>query len=332
MAYSTGTVTNLDNLADLFVTFATGNGWTQNGTTVTQGTGKKFHLTKSSLFFNFRTFNTETPSMAQGTTESFSQAGAMLVNPSTGYSGALDWYNQTGAATYSGSQATNQTQTVGLGLISGSIPAYHFFAFSDVLYIIVENPGSTFKFLMLGMLDKTKYGSETSPKGQFITGTACHSISGGESRTLQFFGSTAIPSWTNGVPNCILNCAVATGFNGFAYRKASSIAGTVTNSPRPQDSITSMQPALLNMPNSFSSTSPFFPIIVGCYETTGNYWVPIGELPQVYLTNITNFNPADTVTIGSDNYKIFPFHKKDITNPVSTFTTNGSTVAFAIKY
>lgn len=338
MAIENGTASSINDLGDKLVTFATSNGWTQNGTTTTQGTGKRFHLSKGNVYLNFRTFNTETPSMNNGTSDSNSHTGSLLVSLSTGYNSGQNWYNQTGFASYSGSSATSQTCTAGIGNFTSSIPAYWFFSLSgtgyDVLYVVTEAPAGEYSYLLMGMLDKSKYGDETTPKGLFATGTISHCDTT-RGKTRGFFYGAANGSWGASNTNSILNAAVATSFSGFAYTRSSAFNTTVTSSPSTRDNTQAEVPFMLNIPNSFSSTSPAKPIIVGLQETTGNYWVPIGELPSVYLTNITNYNAGDTVTIGSDNYKIFPFYKKDVSNAVEQSlyaNLSSGTLAYMIKY
>lgn len=337
MPFETNSATNVDDLATKLVTFATSNGWTQNGTTVTQGTGKKFHLSKNNTYLNFRTFNGETPSMSATTTDCRSQTGSMLMTLSTGYNGANSWYNQTNTGVYGGS---NQTQTCGIGQFSGSIPAYYFFSFSgtgyDVLYVVTEAPAGEYSFLLMGMLDKNKYGGDSAPIGMFATGTGSHALSS-RAKPITFFTSANMNSaWGADIPASILNASVATSFSGYAYRTKGDFASSLTTTtPSPIDSTASYRSTMLNLPNSFSSTSPMFPVIVGCNETSGNYWVPFGELPNVYLTNIGGFNAGDTVTISSTTYKIFPFLRKDSTNNVGqSLYANFSSgnLAYAIKY
>lgn len=330
MPYSTNSASNIDTLATDFITFAVANGWTQNGSTTTQGTGKRFHLSKSNVYLNFRTFNTETPSMANGTADCRSQTGSLLVNLSTGYNGAQNWYDQTGYSVYG-----TQSSTAGIGMFSGSIPAYHFFAISGTgfegLYIVVEAPAGEYSYLMMGMLDKSKYGADSAPIGMFASGTCSHALSA-RAKTLDFFtyGDVNASAWDNELPSAILNASVATSFSGFTYRTKGDFTSSLTSAtPSAISSIGSYIPTALNMPNTFSSSSPMFPVIVGCQETSGNYWVPFGEMPNVFLTNLSGFNPADTVTISSDNYKVFPFYK------ISTSTTmsnNSYNLGFAIKY
>ena len=337
MAYENGSATNVDDLATKLITFATTNSWTQNGSTVTQGTGKKFHLSKNSTYLNFRTFNGETPSMNATTTDCRNQTGSLLVNLSTGYNGAQNWYNQTNFASYGGS---NQTQTAGIGQFSGSIAAYHFFAFSgtgyDVLYIITEAPAGDYSFLLMGMMDKSKYGGDSAPIGMFATGTCSHALSSRAKPITFFTGTNVNGAWDADIPSCSVNVSVATSFSGDAYRtKGDFSTSLTTTTPQPVDSTTGYRATMLNLPNSISSASPMFPVIVGCYETTGNYWIPFGELPNLFLTNISGFTSAGTVTISSDNYKIFPFLRKDNTNAVdqSSYTNYSSgNLAYTIKY
>lgn len=330
MAFQTGTATNINDLGNQLVTFATANGWTQNGTTTTQGTGIRFYLSKNNTFLNFRTFNTETPSMNNGTSGCANQTGALLCNLSTGYNGAQNWYNQTGFASYG--SGTPQTQTVGLTTIVGSIPAYYFFSFSgtgyDVLYVVIEYTAGIYQYMLMGMLDKSKHGDTAAPVGLFATATGNHTANT-RYITSDFFSNTFFDGWNVSPPNCILNATVATAFSGFTYRTSD---GFSTNGPSPIDSLKSTQTFSFNIPNSFSTTSPMTPIIVGCYETAGNYWVPIGELPNVFITNIKNNNPAETITISTDNYKIFPFYIKDTSNNVAYPSTGTGTWAFAVKY
>jgi hypothetical protein len=59
-------------------------------------------------------------------------------------------------------------------------------------------------------------------------------------------------------------------------------------------------------PNTFDGIVPFFAIPAFAERAAGGVFSMLGEVPDVRMCNMTNNNPKDEITIGSDVWKLFP--------------------------
>jgi len=297
--YTQGSSTDALDLITDMKDFAVASGWTLNDFS-TEGNGKRLHINKGSMYFNFRYYQNEAPSFGGGTIEN-----GIFCNGSTGYNGANPWHTQPGAPT------VPSVANGGINQLNGAIPSWHFFSFNNAswegLYFIVENPAGIYQWILCGSLDKTKYGTSTG--GMFSTGLL-KSNQGNESASpVGFFGNS--PRGWSFNPRGFLYID-----NGSGAKWACSFeGGGVLATPRCFDSIFRSSSFLYDQPNSFNSLPILVPISVNVFVDGNNFftntpWSPVGELPYVYWVNIKTLNPATTFTIASDQYKAFPFLKK----------------------
>lgn len=78
-------------------------------------------------------------------------------------------------------------------------------------------------------------------------------------------------------------------------------------------------------PSLLSNAVPLLPIYfaISTFIDGDERFAPIGKLPDVYRINMKNFNPGDTITIGSDDYKVFPLVNSDTVNTVANDEYSG---------
>lgn len=68
-----------------------------------------------------------------------------------------------------------------------------------------------------------------------------------------------------------------------------------------------------------ANASPLVPMtVMGKFEFNANEsWAALGTIPDVFRVNMQNFTPGETITIGTDDYVIFPAVNSDIINTVN---------------
>ena len=68
-----------------------------------------------------------------------------------------------------------------------------------------------------------------------------------------------------------------------------------------------------------ANASPLVPITVfgkGDFNSNDS-WMALGTIPDVFRVNMKDFTPAETITIGTDDYVVFPAVNSDIINTVN---------------
>lgn len=299
--YETGTATDVNDLLSKLRTFAVANGWTENNFgTRTTGTGNALQINKGGSYVTFRTDN------AAGTTADPSPRMGCYAHD-----------------TYSGGNGTELQANASAFCMANGMPgpftAYHFISGTErgaeYLYVIVEVAAGIFKHFGTGTL--MKMGAITS--GQFVFGSTwnytvsildqkddqrhnvpfdTHETSALRSRPGGNFRVDA-ESITWRWMDCSANPTTATrGMRGgFRTVSGGSSSGGL-------NVMFSYAASLLTGRNMF------FPcFLLG--ERTGGLLNPLGAPPGVRFANLTSLEPNQVVTIGSDNWKVFPLIRKN---------------------
>lgn len=89
--------------------------------------------------------------------------------------------------------------------------------------------------------------------------------------------------------------------------------------------ITSRQPSIWNQ------EAILIPIQPSIYRSSSKI-SQLGELENARYVRINNYEPEQILSLGSDRWKIYPFHKKNILSPNSTNSTHTGTFGWAIRY
>lgn len=319
--YSTNSATSVNDLMDKLRTeLVTNSGFTENSY-ITEGLGKRLHVSKGGLFFNIRSFVGET-TPAGGVTQT-----GIFMNAGTGYNGANAWHDQPGVLKYNSGAGY---LLPGMVQLTGAIVSYHFFHFSDtnyeVVYFFVESPAGTFQRLLFGRLDASKMGTHwaSAPEGMFYQGSQAHNSSQ-YSHSLTLFGENQFSSWNDARPKGALYGSVPNGGTAYWMSGDMGIPQAQLTPARVQcfDSIGKMASVWLNTPNTFNSTPIQIPILLNVtldpnasIASGGNSNMPyavVGELPFLQWTNILNISPSSDISVSTTDYKAFPFRKKSDT-------------------
>lgn len=326
MTYQTGTVNNVHDLLDALRVFAQGIGWTINSwSSLTGGSGESgkwldlYHA--NSGYFSLVAW---IPGSGAPWVELFGH---------TGWNGANSYYNQPGS----------QYNQWGAGFypssneMSGPFTAYHFFGSTQYLHVVVEVTTGRYKHICIGTLNKL--GSYTG--GQYIqavnwwmnyTSGTNYPDYGGHHYLFDWGGYSG---WNNKVN---FTRADLDGRSAFWLMHTPSDP-TPASDRRAYGSVRGygMTPSgwlwrLYNYsPNSFNALTPLLPILVAAERVGDEKYSPLGHAPDIRYCNMKNLSPGDLITIGSDQWLVFPAIQKTSVWNQNTTTPSSGYYGYAYK-
>lgn len=325
MAFETGSAIDLEDLIAKISTFATANGWTEDRRDNVAGV---FGLSKNSMFISFK-WHVAAPNFL-----SIHQATAVLPGSGTepgsvtGDSG--NGYN-TGAA--HGSDANLSTERSVDLQDDGPYPSYYIFendAGPAYLHIVVEVSTNQFQHFGIGELNKVGDGWTG---GEYCYGQR-NFISTFWSRSESTFLLDGNFTDTSQVDE---RFAATIRMTGLPNQPAGSVWGQVWGNRtgvQPDDNAANpkamVQGGFRSGPltgawGQFSGnkTTGYVPMYsIGCFyvDTVNNFCYLMGWMPDVRGISIQSFAPKDEVTIGSDDWVIFPLAQRDINGGSNTAT------------
>lgn len=298
--YETGTADDVTDLLSKLRTFAGNNGWTEdNYGARTSGSGNALQIHKDGQYVTFKTDD-----------------GAGSADDPGPFIGAYahDTYGAGGTENQAGASAV----TICNGM-AGPFAAYHFISGSEkgaeYLYCIVETAAAIFKHFGTGML--VKAGEITT--GQFVyasrwnytpayIGTATesrHSVPFdshetqstriGPSLNVRVDAESISPRWLDGA------------------NTAASADGTLRGGPRS----TSGGPAMGGQASMMAVAASALTgrnMIYPCFlhgSRTGGLFNPLGYPPGIRWVNMTYLEPNDVMTLGTEQWKVFPVIRKN---------------------
>lgn len=319
MAYETGTSTGVVDLLTKLFTFATANGWTQDQAV---GSGKAA-MHRNNIYVSFR-YDTSSPNNVG-------------IYQALGYVGGNDPGNHTNDSG-NGSVVgfTNANIALGrlVGLGTSSFPAYYFFESDTYLHVVVEVSTGSFRHFGFGTL---------VPYGDGWTGNEY-----AYGQVLQGANASAVNNTTTALLDGLATSALGAGFMGTVHveglpSQAGSSKWGVTWADRVSSQGTDragnarvfLQGGFRGGPIS-SSLSPIVATGSGGLGTmwpiqiwyrTGTDVYLLGEMPDVRGVNVRYHAPAETMSIGGDDWMFFPTVQRDL-----TVSVNGASAAQGIAY
>lgn len=297
MAYQTSTASSPNDLLGQLATFAAANGWTMDTTSGTGGDPSG----------NQRVFNDG----AGGVFAAIPQnaLGEIHFQPCTAFiNNSTNFYAHNGSPNSSGSAGTFPKCG---GIPNGSSFTYHFFAPSSApryLHVVVRAASGVFTHLAFGTC--LKYGtfaggqyatalswrSSASSQGAFMFHDGIHSsFATSWVRCDVAFGG-ASPTWFQEIGYAFGISTGAAGFRGFTM---GLYAGGLIG-------LTQRTPLCPNFLKAEQSGAP-------------GQTIMIGHTPDLRLVSLQGRNPdGETVTIGSDDWMIFPARQMGATPATGT--------------
>lgn len=315
MAYETGTATDANDLLSKLRTFVAANGWSEdNYGARTSGSGNALQINKGGFYVTFRTDTTSGTASDPGPF-----MGCYAHNT---YSGGNGTESQAGASAFMMANA-----------MSGPFTAYHFMSGtekgSEFLHVIVETVAGLFKHFGTGTL--VKMGAITN--GQFahacrwnyavaavdVADDSRHAVpfdsresSGvraGPSLNVRADAESVSPRW--------LESSSATAARGIKCGVRSAATGSTAQGSNI---------LMVNGASALTGRAMLFP----CFlygERTGGLFNPLGYPPGIRWVNLTLLEPNTVLTIGSDQWKVFPVVRKN----GSAGQPNSGTFGYAYK-
>jgi hypothetical protein len=296
IAYETGTATDTTDLINKLITFATANGWTVN----TPSSGRVF--TKGGLYFGLNW-----------------DADDVWLCGATGYAAGSAWSAQPGAS-------TNQPRSNDM---AGPYQGYHFFTDSspDYLHVVVETTAGIYKHFQMGQL--IKHGSFTG--GEYVCAVYWHPTIVTASTTPNNPDNAhhAVPfDCEAGSATASHRSAVRADIdsktnNWMAFRDADTWNGNYAKGCVRGQNRGILESLHERSPSEFNQITPFLPMLI-CGDRPSSMTSPLGYVPDMRYVNMTNLTPASTITIGADEWIVFPLIQKTTVWGVSNSTTPSS--------
>jgi|GEM_PF-1892886 hypothetical protein len=236
---------------------------------------------------------------------------------------------------------TNNRKFVMVGPMATSLYAYHLFSSGDFIHVVIEEMPGRFRHLSFGFINK--YGAFAG--GQYLTAgcpiesfTTTPNAFNTSNHMIPFGANGLGPSRaslaSNGYPGSYVRAdidgwtvgwrLISTGSYTTEQLDAygcSSYANATNNragyiGSGTQNSLNTLAHDLAYhcSPQSYNGLAPMLPCYVGVNRTPYvGTWTLLGEFPDVRFLNISNFNPGDELTLGTDVWKIFPLWNKAYT-------------------
>lgn len=298
MAFQTGTASSPADLISLLATFAAANGWV----VYTPTSGYVFHNPSTGQYLGVST-NTNTIILA----------GAL------GYSSGAGYNTQPGATSH----------TARVNECAGPFKAYYFFSGPGYIHIVVERSTNYFKHFMFGELEKA--GSYTG--GHYFDATY-HDMTENSS-------SSKNPNLPDNTGHRYLFDAGGYGSpfygtlrldydgkSGNWLSRGSQGASTTDNNA--YKSVVRYRysrywPFYFNSPSLFNQRTVLIPVDVFVGRGS-NLFSPVGSVKDFRFLNIKNFTPGEILTLGSDEWYVFPHISKTATwdDPSSSVPSSGN--------
>lgn len=298
MAFQTGTAASPADLISQLVTFATANGWV----VYTPTSGYVFHNPSTGQYVGVAT-NTNTIILA----------GAL------GYSSGAAYSAQPGATSH----------TARVNDCAGPFKAYYFFAGPGYIHVVVERSTNLFKHFMFGELEKagsytgghyfdasyhdmTEYGP-TQKNPNFPDGSAHRYLFDSWGVSSPFYGTLRL-DYDGRTSNWLSRGSqAANGTDNNAYKSVVRY------------NYSRYWPFYYDSPSLFNQRTVLIPVDV-FVGRGANLFSPVGSVKDFRFLNIKNFTPGEILTLGSDEWYVFPHISKTATwdNSSSSVPSSGN--------
>lgn len=312
--YQTGTATDVTDLLDKLRAFLLTNGWTINGFTVITN-GKRLSLLSPAG--NYFELASDT-STVTGTNPS----PYIKICACRGYSAGSAFNAQAGT---SGEAWANR--------LTGPFTAYHFFCTNYYAHVAVEITSGVYSHFMIGTVNKycTFTGGEyahalnwymnTNP-GNYISNpeNGYHAIPF-DSQT--FTANGKFNQFRADIDGGSDRWFVPVFAQAYTMRGNVANVGFSTTDP--------LQSRLWDCSlNYFNQVAPLLPAYMAVIRSSTNYSL-LGAVRDLRFVNIKNLAPGATITLGSDQWIVFPWAQKSDTTNDSTSVVKSGYYGFAYK-
>lgn len=283
MAYLLGQANDVFEVVTAICNFAQSIGWTvqrnalsssDQWAVITNPAGQNFNLLARSGNFSSNESGWGPIILIAGAT-GYNAGGSFTNQPGTSYRGAGTW--------------------TGANRMPGPFQAHHLFGTDNYIHCVVEVTTGNFRHLLLGNIEK--YGTWTG--GEFVATTYAHSA---DRENYLLFGEASDSFATNSTDSFSMVRAVANAKDWRYYNTDWSDAVDVTGRVIGSRSYRGLVDSL---PNDWNTIPNLVPIVLSVPKLGGLRY-PIGHLRDVRAINMGNLQPSQTITLGSDEWMVFP--------------------------
>lgn len=303
MAYETASANDPDDLLDKLRVFAAANGWTidYSGERLAAGGAADgsgldmLALHKGSAFFVLYHDN----------------SSSTTTNPTPrirAYTYPGPWVAANGFAAQVG-----LTAIIGANNVPGTYVAYHFFTDSAQTYLhaAIEVTSGRFSHFGIGTMDKAgvgdiipyAFGLAWNWSTTYINsaGSQYHGIPWDSFGTLPSYAGTVLRANSDGVSPRNFELRGSGGSSERAH------GGWRSNTDAGKPCLQ----RLVNIgPSDLSGRAPLLPLIA-LVERSSDVYSFAGTVPDMRLVRMDNLAPGDVMTIGADDWKVFPIVRKN---------------------
>ena len=307
MAYQTGIAATPDQLLDALRVLAVANGWTQLNWAAS-GTGQELSLSKDGHVVQLRS------AVNERLRSGYSNITGLFLTASMSWDDVQPWNNQPGTIR----NTSNQIEACGLYEVSTSNP-YHLFALSgpDMIMLVAEVSPGIYHHLAFGELAKHgtytgglfvsgSYGSDAyiynyTRSSDYVFGYHADRHAGFPFNDYKYYGQNFIHAAVDGFDGWFSVCSNSprTGKRARALfeggQNANNSLGRMWYS---------------RVPNTLNGVSPMLPFYL-FVERPDGYFSPFGYTPHLRYLNITHYSPAESFTLGTEQWRVFPAHSKN---------------------
>lgn len=325
MAYYSGSVNSYADLVAAVQSACVSDGWTLSGSI----------LSKGAAYLNLYSSTAKTSTEGPG----------LIAQGGTG----IDAGVLTG-----GSVARPRLGPCGSGPLAGGDPSWpsvyhiHVFTDPDEVYVFLNHGISRYYYLAFGISDVPGVGGN----GLWITGTVMRGFATGTTSSSggfyisdvlgQVSGNPAAATgngpwwvnrvWTGSMSDTFAKDILHCGIDGAGWK-----GGGVFFNSSPQigalSALQSVRPLPTMQPNAWNGESVLLPIQVLIVRASLKV-SPVLEHRNARYLRINNHEPGDIITLGSDRWRVYPFHMKNMTQPDGSLSMidHTGTFGWAIRY
>lgn len=300
MAYQTGSATSASNLLDSIRSHLVANGWTINywGADVVLGVATPVLADKllcvtspAGQFFQYMCYDT---------------LGLVYTSAATGYTGGVSRNLQPG-------HSSNGLQTAGTkcdagwaqtNLMIGPFAAHYFFSGASYMHVAVEVVTNRFMHFHVGTLEK----AGTYVGGEYYTNTYWE-----DSNTNRNSPETSyhLFPFDGGGSNSVSDPSIRMDADGSTNNWVRVRAGntSISGAIGMYRGSSLVKPMFDIGPNTFNGLSPLLPSIITGPRPLGGVSI-YGTVKDVRPVNISQIEPKQLITIGADDWMVFPITRK----------------------
>lgn len=294
MAFQTGTSSGPADLIAQLASLAGSNGWSVSGVTG----GYMFANASKNLYFTINTTSSE-----------------INIRGATGINSGSAWNAQPG----------DMGASAQVNEVTGPLKGYYFFVTSQYIHVVIEVSTNIFKHFTIGELNKnsnytggayvcasyhntsTYYRNHPNYQGH------SYLFDSGAYNTSSYIDQNRVRVDVDGKTN-----------NWMRFDQNNNPAGNTIKGVSRQLGLSLVEALYICSPNDMNQRTPLVPIILAAGRPDGLFSL-IGSAPDIRLVKMTNFNPGQILTIGSDEWYLFPHIQKTTTIdvPYSSIVSSG---------